>query len=171
MMLKGSQRGGAKQLALHLLNTVDNDHVEVHSIDGFVSDDVTGALREIYAISRATRCKQFMFSLSLSPPKDAVVTIEDYEAAIQAAAERLGLSGQPKVVLFHEKHGRRHCHVVFSRIAAPPRIQPLSSRMGGAMPSLESFSHAFCWRVLAIVRSWSARNSTSPLRPALRSGA
>ncbi|MGH1406004.1 MAG: Ti-type conjugative transfer relaxase TraA [Rhodomicrobiaceae bacterium] len=116
MMLKGSQRGGAKQLALHLLNDIDNDHVDVHSIDGFISDDVTGALHEIYAISRATRCKQFMFSLSLSPPKDTVVTIEDYETAINEAAQRLGLSGQPKVVLFHEKCGRRHCHVVFSRI-------------------------------------------------------
>ena len=36
----------------------------------------------------------------------------------EAAAERLGLSEQPKVILFHEKHGRRHCHVVFSRINA-----------------------------------------------------
>jgi len=115
-MLKGSQRGGAKQLALHLLNDHDNDHVEVHAIDGFVSEDITGALQEMYAVSRATRCKQFMFSLSLSPPKDEIVTVENYDAAINEAAERLGLSGQPKVVLFHEKSGRRHCHVVFSRI-------------------------------------------------------
>lgn len=116
MIIKGSQRGGAKQLALHLLNDVDNDHVEIHAIEGFVSDNVTGALREIYAISRATKCKQFMFSLSLSPPHDAVVSNEDYEAAINDAAERLGLAGQPRIILFHEKQGRRHCHVVFSRI-------------------------------------------------------
>ena len=88
-MLKGSQRGGSQQLAVHLLNTIDNDHFEVHAIDGFVSDDVPGALREIHAVSRATQCKQFMFSLSLSPPQDAVVSTEDYEAAIEAAAERL----------------------------------------------------------------------------------
>jgi len=108
MLLKGSQRGGAKQLALHLMNAQDNDHIEIHAIEGFVASDIDGALREIYAISRATHCSQFMFSLSLSPPKDAVVTVEDYEAAIELAAERLGLSGQPHVVVFHEKHGRRH---------------------------------------------------------------
>ena len=28
----------------------------------------------------------------------------------------LGLSGQPRAVVFHVKHGREHCHVVWSRI-------------------------------------------------------
>lgn len=116
MILKGSQRGGAKQLAMHLLNERDNDHVEVHSMSGFIASDLNGALTEIYAVSRATKCRQFMFSLSLSPPKEAAVTIDDFEAAITQAAEKLGLDRQPRVVLFHEKEGRRHCHVVFSRI-------------------------------------------------------
>jgi len=116
MILKGNQRGGAKQLALHLLNDRDNDHIELHSIDGFVADDLTGALREMYAISRATNCRQFMFSLSLSPPKDAIVVVQDFEYAIDQAMEKLGLAGQPRVILFHEKNARRHCHAVISRI-------------------------------------------------------
>ena len=45
MILKGSQRGGAKQLGLHLLKTVENEHVEVHDVRGFMTDDVVGALR------------------------------------------------------------------------------------------------------------------------------
>lgn len=118
MILKGSQRGGARQLADHLMNLRDNDHVEVHSTKGFISDHVHGALQEAFAISRGTRAKQFLFSLSLSPPKDALVTITDFENAIEQAAEKLGLSEQPRVVLFHEKNARRHCHVVFSRINA-----------------------------------------------------
>lgn len=116
MILKGSQRGGALNLARHLLNDRDNDHVTVHSVTGFVQPDVTGALMEMYATSRATRCTQFMFSLSLSPPKGAIVTIADFENAVAQAAERLGLQDQPRVVLFHEKESRLHCHAVFSRI-------------------------------------------------------
>lgn len=116
MILKGNQRGGARQLALHLLNDRDNDHVEIHAIDGFVADDLAGALHEIYAVSRGTNCRQFMFSLSLSPPRDAVVADQDFEDAIDQAIDKLGLAGQPKVVLFHEKNARRHCHVVISRI-------------------------------------------------------
>ncbi len=116
MILKGSQRGGAQALALHLLNQADNDHIEVHSVNGFMASDVEGALQEIQAISRATNCKQYMFSLSLSPPEDAVVTDQDFLDAIQQSMEKLGLAGQPHVVIFHEKNARRHCHVVISRI-------------------------------------------------------
>ena len=32
MILKGSQRGGSKQLAVHLLKTLDNEHAEVHEL-------------------------------------------------------------------------------------------------------------------------------------------
>ncbi len=46
MILEGNQRGGAKQMAKHLLNAKDNEHVEVHEVSGFVSDNVHGALRE-----------------------------------------------------------------------------------------------------------------------------
>ena len=52
MIINASQRGGAKQLAQHLLRTDENEHVEVHEIRGFVSDDVTGALKEAYAVSK-----------------------------------------------------------------------------------------------------------------------
>ena len=118
MILKGAQRGGGKQLALHLLNTRDNEHVEVHEIRGFVSDDVIGALKEAYATSRGTKCTQFLFSVSLSPPPQERVTLETFEDAIQRIEERNNLMGQPRVVIFHEKEGRRHAHAVWSRIDA-----------------------------------------------------
>ena len=116
MILKGSQRGGAQALALHLLNSRDNDHVELHSVNGFIAEDLSGALQEIHGISRASKCKQYMFSLSLSPPQDAVVSDQGFLAAIEQSMAKLGLSGQPHVVVFHEKNGRRHCHAVISRI-------------------------------------------------------
>jgi Relaxase/Mobilisation nuclease domain len=116
MILKASQRGGSKQLALHLLNDRDNEHVEVHELRGFASDDLQSALHEIYAVSRGTRAKQFLFSLSMNPPPAERVDVETFEAAIDAAEKKLGLEGQPRAVVFHEKEGRRHAHVVWSRI-------------------------------------------------------
>lgn len=118
MILKGSQRAGGKQLAHHLLNTRDNDHVVVHEVSGFVSEDVTSAFNEAYAISRGTRCKQYLFSLSLNPPETELVPVDVFEAAIVEVEKRLGLSGQPRAVIFHEKEGRRHAHCVWSRIDA-----------------------------------------------------
>lgn len=52
MILVGNQRGGAKDLALHLLKR-ENEHVEVHEVRGFASHDLMAALNEAYAISRA----------------------------------------------------------------------------------------------------------------------
>lgn len=118
MILKASQRGGAKALSAHLLNADDNEHVDVHAVRGFMATDVTGALQEIEAIARATQCKQPLFSLSLSPPNDATVSNQNFDDAINEALSRTGLSGMPHVVIFHEKHGRRHAHVVASRIDA-----------------------------------------------------
>lgn len=49
MILKGSQRSGAKALADHLLNDRDNDHITQLQLRGFVADDLHGALAEAYA--------------------------------------------------------------------------------------------------------------------------
>lgn len=115
MILVGNQRGGAKDLALHLLKQ-ENEHVEVHEVRGFASNNLIAALNETHAISRATRCKQFLFSLSLNPPKNENVSTETFEQTIDRVEEKLGLTDQPRAIVFHEKNGRRHCHAVWSRI-------------------------------------------------------
>ncbi|MDE1153725.1 MAG: relaxase/mobilization nuclease domain-containing protein [Micavibrio sp.] len=116
MILKASQRGRSAELAAHLLNGEENEHITVHEIRGFVSEDLAEALREAYAMSRGTRCKQFLFSVSLSPPETADVSVEDFEAAIEEIEKKMGLIDQPRIIVFHEKNGRRHCHAVWSRI-------------------------------------------------------
>lgn len=118
MILKGSQRGGAMNLAAHLMNERDNDHVTLFEVRGFIARDLHGALAEAYAISKGTRCEQFLFSLSLNPPKDHTATEQDFIEAADRAEDKLGLDGQPRAIVFHEKEGRRHAHVVWSRIDA-----------------------------------------------------
>ena len=125
MILKGNARGGAKDLALHLMKD-ENDHVELHELRGFVSESLMGAFNEVYAQRQGTRCTKFLYSLSINPPETENVTIEDFEDAISRAEERLGLTEQPRAVVFHEKEGRRHAHVVWSRIdAAEMKAVPL----------------------------------------------
>ena len=117
MILKASQRGNAVQLGHHLLKA-ENEHVELHEIRGFLAETVLGALKEAQAVSCGTKCKQFLFSVSLSPPEREAVPVEAFEAAMQQIEEKTGLTGQPRIVIFHEKEGRRHCHAVWSRIDA-----------------------------------------------------
>lgn len=116
MIIKASQRSGGRQLGLHLLKADENEHVEIHEISSFIADDVMGAMKEAYALSLGTRCKQYLFSVSLSPPATESVRVEVFEHACAMIEERLGLSGQPRMIVFHEKEGRRHAHAVWSRI-------------------------------------------------------
>lgn len=117
MILKASQRGGGMQLAAHLLKS-ENEHVEVHEVRGFVSNDLKGAMKEAQAVAMGTRCKQHLFSVSLNPPAYENVGVAAFEAALDRIEQSTGLTGQPRMVVFHEKEGRRHCHAVWSRIDA-----------------------------------------------------
>jgi len=79
MILKAKERGNAAQLARYLMQTRENDHVELHEVRGFISDDLLEAFHEADAIARGTRCKKNVFSLSLNPPEDAEVSTEAFE--------------------------------------------------------------------------------------------
>lgn len=126
MILKGSQRGSGQDLARHLMRTDENEHVRIHDLRGFASDALAGAFKEAEAISRGTNCRQYLFSLSLSPPADERVSVSVFETALARIEEKLGLEGQPRAVVFHEKEGRRHAHCVWSRIdAATMTAKPL----------------------------------------------
>lgn len=118
MILKGNRRGGGQQLAVHLLNDKDNDHVQVHEVSGFIAQDIQGAFNEVYAVSQGTKATKYLYSLSLSPPKGEHVTVADFEKAIERIEKQLKLEEQPRVIVFHEKEGRRHAHCVWSRIGA-----------------------------------------------------
>lgn len=117
MIPKGNQRGGGQQLATHLLNAYDNDSVEVADVRGAIAQDLHGAFAEWYAEAKATKCIKYLYSLSINPdhtqgPYDR----EHYNDFIRRTEEKLGLANQPRAVVFHVKHGREHCHVVWSRI-------------------------------------------------------
>lgn len=116
MILKASQRSGTRQLARHLLTSRDNDHIAIHELRGFVGDNLVDAFTEVYALSRGTKCTQFPFSLSLSPPETESMPIKVFETAVETTEARVGLSGQPRAIIFHEKKGRRHAHCIWSRI-------------------------------------------------------
>jgi hypothetical protein len=114
MILKGNQRAGAADLATHLSNEYDNERIEIAAIRGTVADDLHGALAEIEAVASGTRCRQPLYSLAINP--SSPISREQYLAAIDHIEGKLGLADQPRAVVFHVKHGREHCHVVWSRI-------------------------------------------------------
>lgn len=117
MIPKASQRGGGGQLATHLLNEYDNERVQVVEIRGAMAHDLHGAFGEWRAHARATKCQKYLYSLSINPdPDQGPLTRDQYLDFITRTEKQLGLEGQPRAVVFHVKHGREHCHTVWSRI-------------------------------------------------------
>jgi hypothetical protein len=115
-----SQRGNGRDLATHLMNAYDNDLVEVGSVRGAIARDLHGAFKEWEVQAAAlTKCREYLYSLSINPdPAQAPLTRDQYKDYIARAERALGLTGQPRVTVFHSKFGREHCHVVWSRIDA-----------------------------------------------------
>ena len=68
MILKAKERGDAVQLGRYLMAMRDNDHVELHELRGYVSEDIVEAFSEADAIAKGTRATNHLFSLSLNPP-------------------------------------------------------------------------------------------------------
>ncbi|WP_170760715.1 relaxase/mobilization nuclease domain-containing protein [Ruegeria lacuscaerulensis] len=118
MILQAKERGDGPQLARYLLAMRDNDHVELHEVRGFIGDDLLDAFHETDAIAKGTRCENYLFSMSLNPPQGEQVSTESFENAANEIEQKLGLEGQPRAIVFHEKDGRRHAHCVWSRIDA-----------------------------------------------------
>lgn len=114
MILKGSCRANGTDLATHLMNGYDNEVAELGEVRGTIADDLHGAFAEIELIASGTRAQKPLFSLSINPHE--ALTREQYFEAIDAIEKRLGFTGQPRAVVFHEKEGREHAHVVWSRI-------------------------------------------------------
>jgi hypothetical protein len=116
MILKGSQRGYGGNLAAHLSNARENDHVEVGDIRGTAAEDLHGALLEIEASAQGTKCQQPFFHVIINPPESANLTREQFAAAFDKIDADMGLADHARAVVFHEKNGREHAHVVYSRM-------------------------------------------------------
>ncbi len=123
----GSQRGhGPDDLGPHVQNTLDNREVEIMQVRGSVARDVDGWMREVEAQAFAlTKCTNYLYSLSINPDErgQGRWSREMYFDYIERAEQRLGLSGQPRVVVRHVKEDeagipREHYHAIWSRIDA-----------------------------------------------------
>ena len=120
MIPKASQRGLGQDLATHLQNAYDNEYVEIAEVRGAVARDLHGAFAEWEVCAHSmTGCRNYLYSLSVNPdPAQNALTRAQYRDYIERVEGKLGLSGQPRAVIFHIKDGREHCHVVWSRIDA-----------------------------------------------------
>ncbi len=118
MIIKGQSRAGAAELAAHLQRVDTNERMEVIEVRGTIAHDLEGALHEMEALSSGTRCKNPLYHASINVPIHERLGMEHWQQAVDRLEEKLGLAGQPRAVVMHEKFGREHIHVVWGRVRA-----------------------------------------------------
>ena len=116
MIIKGKSRAGPQQLAKHLGNAEKNERVSLIETRGTIAQDLRGALVEMDAFAVGTKCERPLYHAAISPQPPHILTPEQRTEAIEALEKKLGLDGHARVVVMHEKLGRQHIHVVWSRI-------------------------------------------------------
>lgn len=116
MIIKGKSRAGPGSLAAHLRNVEKNERVTVLETRGTVAQDLRGALIEMDAYAAGTRCEKPLYHAAISPAPPHLLTPEQRAEAIDALEQKLGFVGHARAVVIHEKLGREHIHVVWSRI-------------------------------------------------------
>ncbi|MGO8868136.1 MAG: relaxase/mobilization nuclease domain-containing protein [Alphaproteobacteria bacterium] len=116
MIIKGKSRTGPEVLGPYLENAEKNERVNVLEIKGTVAEDLIGALIEMDAYAEGTRCEKPLYHGIISPEPPYRLTREQCMEAVDALEAKLGLEGHARAVVMHEKQGREHFHVVWSRI-------------------------------------------------------
>ena len=116
MIINGGSRCNGAFFAKHLLNPEHNEQVHVEEIRGLAANNIGQAFYEMKAVASGTRCKNFFYHANLNPEADEILTPEQWDRAVDELEKRLGLEGQARFVVEHEKKGRIHRHVVWSRI-------------------------------------------------------
>jgi hypothetical protein len=116
MIINGGSRCNWRFFAKHLMKGEENERVEITEIRGLAGDTVLEALREMDALASGTRCKNFFYHANLNPRADEHLTPEQWERAIDTLESNLGLDGHSRFIVEHQKEGRSHRHVIWSRI-------------------------------------------------------
>lgn len=120
MVIKGRSRSNGAQLADYLLiSSKGNDRAEVLEVRGTARpDDLKRSLVEMSLSSELTkRGKLGLYHAQVNPAigEDRPMTPDDWLRAADILEESLGLTGQKRAIVLHEKEGRLHGHVIWER--------------------------------------------------------
>lgn len=113
MIIKGKSRAGPSQLAHHLGRADTNERVEILQLDS--AGTTADAFRDWQTYTLATKGKLGLYHANIDPDTKYEMTPQQWTRAVEILEEELGLQGQPRAVVMHEKNGREHIHVVWAR--------------------------------------------------------
>ena len=116
MIIKGGARSSGGFFAYHLMKTEENERVEVKEMRGLLADTVPEAFQEMRMVAAGTRADNYFYHASINPREDERLTPEQWDIAVDTLEKNLGLTDHARFQVEHEKNGRTHRHIVWSRV-------------------------------------------------------
>jgi hypothetical protein len=114
MIIKGASRRAPDQLAAHLLRTDTNGRVEILELQS-PHATLPETFRDWQLLATNTKGTKGLYHANIDPAEQYKMSPEQWKRSVSVLEEELGLQGQPRAVVLHEKHGRQHIHVVWQR--------------------------------------------------------
>jgi hypothetical protein len=119
MIIKGGSRSNGAQLGRYLMEKGENAEVEVLELPASARS-VGEAVRDMERMGKATRGEKVLYHAQINPNPGEPMWERDWIRSADILAEKLGMEGQPRVIVYHLKEGylegaREHAHVVFQR--------------------------------------------------------
>jgi hypothetical protein len=118
IIINGGSRSGGAWWSRHLENEETNEQVQVIEYRHLSASTMRAAFYEMEALAAGTKCQNYFYQANINPRADEVLTPVQWREAVDTLEHNLGLTGQPRFIVQHEKEARVHQHVVWSRIDA-----------------------------------------------------
>ena len=117
MIVRGKSRGWGGQLGNYLEAQGENETVTPLEVRGTAAQDVRRAVLEMSMRCELTkRGKLGLYHAQIAPAYgEDNLSPEQWKEAADQLEKALGLTGQPRVIVLHEKKGKVHGHLVWQR--------------------------------------------------------
>ena len=116
MIINGGSRSNGAFFAKHLMKTEDNERVTIVEMKGLYGDTLDEGFREMRLLAAGGQIKNPFYHVNINPREDEHLTPEQWDVAVDTLEQNLGLTDHARFQVEHEKEGRVHRHIVWSRI-------------------------------------------------------
>jgi hypothetical protein len=113
VIIEGGSYSAGWWWARHVKNVENNERIEVMEVEGLDGDSIEGFFRQMYAVSKATNCKNYFEQWNINLPKHESLPDEQWQDAHAVTRKNHGLEGQPFFRVRHTKRdedGNLHVH-------------------------------------------------------------
>lgn len=116
MIINGGSRRNGAFFKKHLTNGEANERVTLCELRNLAATNIPDAFREMEAVAMGTLCENYFYHANINPTERETLTPEQWTIAADTLERHLGLEGHARFVVEHQKKGRTHRHVIWSRI-------------------------------------------------------